>query len=110
MHQAVAFTHPGDRVVICRVYAAVRYAWDPEKAQAADIVLAVERGLIIGAFVVDKWLEATPGNSPVRLNRGAGAGCCIGKEAPKDVAAQYLGHRLPDSMRKRGAANPIRYV
>ena len=32
----------------------------------ADIVLAVERGLIIGAFVADKWLEATPAYRTVK--------------------------------------------
>jgi uncharacterized protein len=94
------------------VYAAVRYAWkvDPKKAREADIVLAVERGLIIGAFVADKWLEATPGNFPGTTEPRPGRWGFVGKEAPKDVADQYLGHRLPDSMRKRGAANPIRYV
>ena len=48
------------------VYAAVCYAWklDPNKARAADIVLAVERGLIIGVFKADRWIEATPENFP----------------------------------------------
>jgi hypothetical protein len=48
------------------VYEAVRYAWkiDPKKAGKADIVLVVLQGLIVGAFVADKWLAATPANFP----------------------------------------------
>jgi uncharacterized protein len=94
------------------VYAAVRYAWklDPNKARAADIVLAVERGLIIGVFKADRWFEATPENFPETTEPRPGRWGFVGKVAPKDIAEQYLGHRLPDSMRKRGAANPIRYV
>jgi hypothetical protein len=94
------------------VYAAVRYAWkvDPKKAQAAQLVIAVEQGLIIGVFEAERWLEATPENFPGTTEPRTGRWGFVGKEAPKDVAAQYLGHRLPDSMRKRGAANPIRYV
>lgn len=94
------------------VYAAVRYAWkvDPKKARAADIVLAVEQGLIIGAFIADKWLAATPENFPETTEPRLGRWGFVGKEAPKEIADQYLGHRLPDNMRKRGAANPIRYV
>lgn len=44
------------------VYEAVRYAWklDPKKAERADVVLAVFQGLIIGAFVADQWLPASP--------------------------------------------------
>jgi hypothetical protein len=94
------------------VYAAVRYAWkiDPNKAQAAQLVLAVEQGLIIGVFTAERWLAATPENFPGTTAPRPGRWGFVGKEAPQDIAAPYLGHRLPDSMRKRGAANPIRYV
>src|SRR5262249_20399413 len=39
---------------------AVRYAWkiDPRKARLADYVLAVRKGLIIGAFRPFEWLPA----------------------------------------------------
>ncbi|MGO9436415.1 MAG: LEM-3-like GIY-YIG domain-containing protein [Terracidiphilus sp.] len=94
------------------VYEAVRYAWklDAKKAQSADIVLAVERGLIIGAFIADQWLEATPQNFPETSEPRLGRWGFVGRNAPKEIAELYLGRRLPDSMRKRGAANPIRYV
>jgi hypothetical protein len=94
------------------VYAAVRYAWklDPNKALTADLVLAVERGLIIGVFKAAKWLEATPENFPGTPAAREGRWGFVGEEAPKDVADLYLGKRLPDSMRKKGAANPVRYA
>ncbi|MBX9862344.1 MAG: hypothetical protein K2Y42_06280 [Hyphomicrobium sp.] len=48
------------------VYDAVRYAWklDPRKARQADLIMAVERGLIIGVFVADEWHPATPVHFP----------------------------------------------
>jgi uncharacterized protein len=94
------------------VYAAVRYAWklDPSKAAATEIVLAVERGLIIGVFVADQWLEATPENFPGTTVARRGRWGFVGREARKDIADLYLRRRLPDNLRKRGAANPIRYI
>ena len=94
------------------VYAAVRYAWklDPKKAESADIVLAVERGLIIGAFQARRWMKATPENFPGTTAERPGRWGFEGQEAPKPISDLYLGRRLPDSMRKRGAANPVRYA
>jgi hypothetical protein len=34
----------------------------------------------------------------------------VGHEAPAEIRDQYLRHRLPDSLRRRGVANPVRYV
>ena len=94
------------------VYAAVRYAWklDPKKAEKAGVVLAVERGVIIGAFQATKWMKATPENFPGTTVERPGRWGFEGQEAPKAVADLYLGRRLPDRMRKRGAANPVRYA
>ena len=94
------------------VYAAVRYAWklDPKKAEKADVVLAVERGVIIGVFQATKWMKATPENFPGTTVERPGRWGFEGQEAPKAVADLYLGRRLPDRMRKRGAANPVRYA
>ena len=43
---------------------ALPFAWkiDPHKAALAEYVLGVRRGLIIGAFIADKWLPATQEN------------------------------------------------
>jgi hypothetical protein len=96
---------------------AVRYAWkiDPDKARLAEYVLGVRRGLIIGAFVAEKWLPATQANFPTLFSLREGYGPregrygFLGQEAPEEIRKLYCQKRLPDSERKRGAANPIRY-
>ena len=94
-------------------YEAVRYAWklDPKKAARADIILAVDQGLIIDVFIAEKWLEATTENFPGIAKDWPGRRWgFVGHEAPEEIAKLYKRCRLPDSMRKRGAANPIRYA
>ena len=92
------------------VYSAVRYAWrlDLKKAMKAEYVLAMQQGLVIGVFVPKQWLEATqehfPGEETILGRYGF-----IGDEAPEAIQQLYLRARLPQHMRKRGAANPIRY-
>lgn len=92
-------------------YEAVRHAWkvDPRQAVRADVILAVLHGLIVGVFVADKWLRATTRNFPGRPAR-LGRWGFVGHEASDEVAKLYLRRRVPDSMRPRGAANPIRYA
>lgn len=94
------------------IYEAVRYAWklDPKKAQKAEIVLAVLQGLIVGVFIADKWMEATTSNFPGTLSKWLGRWGFEGREAPENISKLYLRKKLPDSMRKRGASNPIKYA
>jgi uncharacterized protein len=94
------------------IYEAVRYAWkiDPKKAAKADIVLAVNQGLIVGAFVAEKWMAATPANFPGTLAERPGRSGFVGGEAPEKIAKLYLRKRVPSSMRKKGAANPVKYA
>lgn len=93
------------------LYEATRYAWkiSKPKAQQAEVVLSVVQGLIVGAFVAERWLPATSGNFPGRAPRPGRIGF-VGAEAPKSITAQYVGKRVPDVYRKRGAANPVRYT
>lgn len=111
-HKAVLITVNRSVTERESVYAAVRYAWkvDPKKAAKADVVLAVQQGLIIGVFVADKWLPANTTNFPGTDADRPGRWGFVGHEAPEEVSKQYLWRRVPDSMRKRGAANPVRYV
>ncbi len=94
------------------LYEAVRYAWkiSPKKAEKADYVLAAQRGLIVGAFVADRWLPSTPSNFPGIIETLEGRWGFVGREAPDDIQRLYCRKRLPDNFRKKGAANPIRYV
>lgn len=93
------------------LYEATRYAWriDPHKARRAEVILATVQGMIRGAFVADAWLEATPENFPGRSG-APGRWGFVGREAPEALRAAYVGKRVPDSLKKRGAANPIRHV
>lgn len=93
------------------LYEATRYAWriKPAKAKQAEVVLAVSQGLVRGAFVATEWLPATaenfPGREPARGRFGF-----VGEQAPEPLRAPYIGKRVPEEYRKRGAANPVRYT
>jgi hypothetical protein len=96
------------------LYDATRYAWkiDKRKAKKAEVILATVQGLIVGAFIAHDWLEATAANFP-GLAEGDGVPGrfgFVGEEAPEDLRRLYLGKRVPDEYRKRGAANPIKYT
>ncbi len=92
------------------IYEAVRHAWklNSKKAQLAQFVLAMQQGLVIGVFIAEKWLPANPENFPGKEERSGRYGF-IGYESPDDIQKLYLRTRLPDYMRKRGAANPVKY-
>lgn len=96
------------------LYDATRYAWKISKAKAkkADVILATMQGLIVGAFIADEWLDATPENFPGRAGDEGAPGRLgfVGREAPDDIKQLYIGKRVPDEYRKRGAANPVRYT
>ena len=93
------------------LYEATRYAWKVSLARAerAEVILAVLQGLIVGAFIPRAWLPATsenfPGHEAVPSRFGF-----VGEEAPPEIRRLYVGKRVPDEYRKRGSANPIKYV
>ena len=90
---------------------ATRYAWvlKKSKAEQADVVLATQHGVIVGAFIAERWLEATTQNFPGREPRPGRFGF-EGKEAPSNITKLYVGKRVPDEYRKQGASNPIKYT
>lgn len=93
------------------LYDATRYAWKISRlnAKEAEVVLATVQGLIVGAFVADVWLDATSANFPGRADAPGRLGF-VGKQAPTEIQQLYVGMRVPDEYRKRGAANPIKYT
>jgi len=93
------------------LYEATRYAWKVSKSKAmqAEVILATVRGLIVGAFIADNWIDATIANFPGHEDRPGRLGF-IGREASHEIQALYVGKRVPDEFRKRGAANPIKYT
>lgn len=95
------------------LYDATRYAWkvNTAKAKQAEVILAVQQALIVGAFVAHKWLEATVMDFPLGPeDRPAGRFGFEGEEAPENIKTLYVGKRVPDEYRKPGAANPIKYT
>ena len=95
------------------LYDAVRWAWKVkrDRVEQYKLVLAHNRGLVVGAFRPTEWLPATrvnfPGlegyaDAPERL-------AFIGHEAETETRALYVGKRVPERYRRKGAANPVRY-
>jgi hypothetical protein len=111
-HKAILITINRSIIEQDNIYDATRYAWkvDPKKASQTDIVLAIQRGLVVDVFIADQWLSATTKNFPEKLVDRPGRWGFRGRRAPSEIAKHYVRHRIPDSMRKRGAANPIKYV
>ncbi len=92
-------------------YEAVRYAWKlgRRNAEKVELVLAVERGRIVGVFRPEKWLQATTINFPGREDRLDRIGF-VGSEAELEIRSLYLNRRIPDRYRTKGAANPVKYA
>lgn len=92
-----------------KLYEAVRFAWrlSIKRAKESQLVLAVERGLIIGVFVPKQWLVASSDNFPGRPDETDRVGF-IGAEASNEVADLYIGCRIPDAY-SFGSGNPVRY-
>ncbi len=93
------------------IYEATRYAWkiSRRKAMQAEVILATLRGLIVDAFVAEDWLPATAADFPGHED-APGRLAFVGRQAPAELRAEYVGKRVPDEYRKRGAANPIKYT
>lgn len=93
-----------------------RLAWriSKERAEEADYVLAVVRGVTLGVFVADEWLDATHANFPEHVSvdeemperKGF-----IGRPAPEEVWEKFVGKsgkRIAiDDMKH--IQNPVRY-
>jgi hypothetical protein len=115
--ETVVFRHKSVLINVNRtsaetsLYEATRYSWkiSKSKARQAEFILPTVRGLIVGAFIADDWLDATAVNFPGREDVNGRLGF-NGHEAPPEIQALYVGKRVPDEYRKQGAANPIRYT
>lgn len=96
------------------IYDATRFAWklSPERANKAEYVLAHNRGVVVGVFKpTEPWMKATRENFPTLATEDrAGRWGFVGIEAEAEVHAHYMRKRIPDEYRRRGAANPIRFI
>jgi len=92
------------------LYESTRFAWTLSKKRVKEIevVLASEKGIIKGAFIPVKWLEAIVENFPGRPERPGKLGF-VGHEASSEIQKLYVGTRIPNKYRF-GTGNPIRYT
>jgi hypothetical protein len=97
------------------VYDATRYAWRVDRARVenVDLVLGCEKQIVKGVFVVSRWLDASPGDATKRNFPGLKATHegqrwgFEGKEASEADQNNYLGKRVPETLRI--GANGVRY-
>lgn len=98
------------------IYNLVRYCWRISKGRAekAEYVLAVVRGVVVGAFRPSKWMHATPENFPdIQYADGSESHRIgfVGIEAPSDIWALYAGGRGKHvtNPELKHIQNPIRF-
>ncbi len=89
------------------IYRQVRFAWrlDPKKAGQEDFVLAVVRGVVVGAFEAEYWKAATIENFPDKPFDEPKRLAFKGHPAPDDIWDLYVGERG-----KRIALDGLRHV
>jgi hypothetical protein len=98
------------------VYDQVRYAWriDTSRASKAEFVLAVVKGVVVGAFEVHRWLPASVENFPDLLHPRSsipGRSGFIGVPASPEAWGRFVGdhgRRIEDPKLKH-VQNPVRY-
>lgn len=93
------------------VYEAARGRWkiNRNRAKYYKLVLAHYRGLVRGAYRPREWLPGTREHFPFESDNLPDRIGFVGDEAEPEVWNKYVGRRVPDEYRKKGAANPVRY-
>jgi hypothetical protein len=94
------------------IYNRTRFAWKTniDRARTVDFVIAHNsHDEIVGVFKPTKWLKADDGEF-LSIERGSYPDRIgfIGEEADKQILEIYADCSVP--ARKKGAANPIRYI
>ncbi len=87
------------------IYEAVRGFWkiNVKRAEEHKLVLAHIRGVVKGAFRPRKWFA---GEEEYHLGRYG----FYGEPAEPHGRDTYVNKRVPEKHRKKGAANPVRYL
>ena len=97
------------------IYEASRFAWkmSEDKARHYEVVIAHDKGKVVGVFQPKRWLPFTKNNFPLGfhlITNPVGRIGFEGEEAEKHIKDQYLRKRVPADFRPKGAANPFRYL
>jgi hypothetical protein len=114
----VEFKHKCLLIIINRslqekdIYEAVRASLkiNIKKAQQAEYILALDKGVIKGVFKPDAWYECNEENKEYFTSIVPGRYGFVGKRADKAIEDMYIGKIIPDYFRKKGAANPVLYT
>lgn len=98
------------------IYNLVRYCWriSKDRAEKAEYVLAVVRGVVVGAFKPTRWMNATPENFPdIPYADGSESHRVgfVGEEAPAEIWELYAGQRGKriTSAELKHVQNPVRF-
>ncbi len=80
------------------IYQQVRLAWriSKRRAESADYILAVVKGVIVGAFVAERWLDCIHDNFPESIPRDGEMPDRKGFEghrAPPEIWKKFVGDR-----------------
>lgn len=96
------------------IYDQVRFAWriNPSKAEQAEFIVAVSRGVTLAVFKPEGWLQATKENFPrIATSDEPSRWGFVGTRAEPDIWEQYVGtngKRIINN-KLRHVQNPIRY-
>lgn len=118
--QELVFEHDAILIIVNKsakttnLYDAVRYCWrvNKERAETYPYVMAVVNGVIKDVYKPIEWKEATTENFPEYTWQESDAGRYgfVGELADDEIRIKYIGKKVPDRYRKKGAATPIRYI
>lgn len=94
------------------LYDIARGCWkiDIKKAQQADYVISVYKGIIIEVYKIEQWLpaELLRRTTLPYVEADKGRYGFDGKIAGKEIRDKYIGKSM-EALYKRGEANPIKY-
>ena len=87
------------------IYIATKESWVINKNRINELEYALSefQGIIIGVFKINKWYAASTENNKINKRWGFD-----GEDAPKEIKDLYLNKSIAH-VKKKGAANPIRY-
>ena len=87
------------------IYIATKESWVINKNRINELEYALSefQGIIIGVFKINKWYTAATENNKINKRWGFD-----GEDAPKEIKDIYLNKSIAH-VKKKGAANPIRY-
>ena len=124
--ETVEFKHKALMISVNRsskdvdLYDAVRFSWrvSLERASKAEVILATVKGIVRGVYIADEWLKSTRDNFPemrqwdeddeFEATQSSRFGF-RGRAASPEVTQLYLGKKIPDDLRKKGAMSPVKY-